>query len=205
MRTARFDSEEFVQRLKAYDSKAVSEIVRAFNRDLLKFALSHKLTTDMAEELLQETWNEFFGSIERFERRSKLKTFITGILYNKIREQFRKQKRFVSTNDETYDYFMDQPGLWSSETVETPEDHVTRQEYIMEVQSALDELPENQRTAFFMREVEGRSTEEICDIMDITASNLGVLVYRAKNTLRQRLESLDDNGKLLGILVGATA
>ena len=57
------------------------------------------------------------------------------------------------------------------------------------LRSCLEDVPERQRVAFTLREVEGFETEEICKILDVSANNLGVLLYRARNRLRECLES----------------
>jgi len=57
------------------------------------------------------------------------------------------------------------------------------------IEKCLEDLPETQRAAFRLREVDGFSTPEICEILEITRTNLGVLLYRARNRLRECLES----------------
>lgn len=57
------------------------------------------------------------------------------------------------------------------------------------LQSCLDRVPDRQRLAFVLREVEGFETDEICNILEISANNLGVLLYRARNRLRECLEA----------------
>ena len=57
------------------------------------------------------------------------------------------------------------------------------------LRACLEEVPDRQRLAFTLREVEGFESDEICNILDISANNLGVLLYRARNRMRECLES----------------
>lgn len=59
----------------------------------------------------------------------------------------------------------------------------------LELGTCLESLPDRQRVAFALREVEGFDTEDVCNILEVTANNLGVLLYRARNRMRECLES----------------
>ena len=57
------------------------------------------------------------------------------------------------------------------------------------IDGCLDRVPTNQRMAFNLREIEGMDTEEICKILEVTRTNLGVLLHRVRNRLRECLEA----------------
>jgi RNA polymerase sigma-70 factor (ECF subfamily) len=69
------------------------------------------------------------------------------------------------------------------------DDYLEGKEVLGEIQECLETTPERQRLAFTLREIEELETTEICKIMDITATNLGVMLFRARNRLRECLES----------------
>lgn len=70
-----------------------------------------------------------------------------------------------------------------------PEEALARGEFRHQLKACLDSLPDRQRLAFSLREVEGFGTDEVCNILDVSANNLGVLLFRARNRLRECLES----------------
>ncbi len=182
-------SDEFIQKLKSRDEASITHIVGEYHEALFKTALKQGLATDQAEEVVQGTWITFFERIHTFEGRSHIRTYVFGILYNKLKELWRSNKKYTHDytdehiekifNDDGTRYLntMD-PGIWAQSN-----------EFVSILSEELESLPYNQRVAFQLKEVEGESSEEICRILDISITNLGVLIYRAKHNLRAKLES----------------
>ena len=138
---------------------------------------------------VQETWSTFFQKVQNFQQRSHIRTFLYGILYNKIKELWRSNKKYTLSNssEEDFTQYFDEFGEFLS-IPKSPESWFESKEFIEVLEDELTKLPENQRIAFRLKEIEGEKTIHICDILGITTSNLGVLLYRAKNTLRIRIE-----------------
>jgi RNA polymerase sigma-70 factor (ECF subfamily) len=108
----------------------------------------------------------------------------------KIWEERRGLRREAEFDDieRTFESRFGPDGRWVRPP-EGPIEALERGELRRELRSCLDGLPERQKLAFMLREVEGFETREICNILDVTDNNLGVLLHRARNHLRECLES----------------
>lgn len=183
-----FSSQEFLDKLKIRDNEAVSALVEAYHEVLFRAALKQGLGEDQSDEVVQGTWSTFFEKIENFEGRSHVRTYLFGILYNKIKEIWRSNKKYTHDySNESIEsifkedhHFVDKP--------KEPDQWIESNQFLEILEEELEKLPNTQRMAFYLKEVEGETTENICKIMDITSTNLGVLIFRAKNNLRLKLE-----------------
>ena len=157
---------------------------------ILRAARGAGLDPQSAEDVAQSTFLTFVETAHRFEGRSHVRTWLFGILYKKISEVRRKVRRDQKMDDidEVFEQRFDADGSWSSPP--RPVDAgIYDQELRREIGSCLDQVATKQRMAFVLREVEGLSTEEICNVLEVTRTNLGVLLLRARNRLRECLES----------------
>lgn len=184
-----FSSPEFIERLKKKENAAIRELVEKYNIVLYRGALAQLKDPVMAEEMAQDTWHAFFDAIDRFQGNSHIRTFLFGILYNKIREKRRDQARFIDVEnpDPILDNQFLEDGHWKDHPL-NPEKFMRASEDLTAVENCMEELAEKQKQAFYLKEVVGEGSSEICKILDITNTNLGVLIYRAKNQLRKCLE-----------------
>ncbi|MEE6251089.1 MAG: sigma-70 family RNA polymerase sigma factor [Bdellovibrionota bacterium] len=185
-----FSSSEFIERLKKKEMQAVSLLVEKYNVVLFRGAMAQLKEPVASEEVVAETWEAFFAAIERFEAKSHIRTYLFGILYNKIRERRRHSARFVDLEnpDPLIDMQFANDGHWANQPMD-PERFVGASQDLEAVENCLEALAEKQKQAFYLQEVEGESREEICKILEVTSTNLGVLIYRAKNQLRLCLEA----------------
>lgn len=188
-RKANFSSEEFVTRLRDRDSDAIEELVRAYTEHLFRAALGLGFDSNNAHELVQTVWVTFFDVVPRFEARSHVRTFLFGILYNKASELRRDQARFDSSDpvEQVLEARFDADGRWSDPPVD-PERFLLATETLGLIERCLGALPLNQRMAFYLREIEEHSSSDVCKILSVTTTNLGVLLYRARNRLRECIE-----------------
>jgi RNA polymerase sigma-70 factor (ECF subfamily) len=182
------NSQEFIESLKQRDPLAFHHLIEQYQLPLYKAALKLKLGMDQAEEVVQATWATFFEQAERFEGRSHIRTYLFGILYNKIKELWRNNKKYTQEYDsESIDRLFLADGHYKTPP-QSPDAWAESQELLQIILSILEELPDNQRLAFTLKEIEGEATEDICNIMDVTVTNLGVLIFRAKTNIRLKLE-----------------
>ena len=189
MQDTNFSSKEFVQKLKDGDRQALEHVVRHYTEHLIRAAYGLGFESGQAEELVQKVWTTFFDVIRRFEGRSHVRTFIFGILYNKANEERRQfaKDRKQDNIEEVMEERFDQTGHWAPAPID-PESFALAAENIGHVEKCLEELSLDQKMAFCLREIDGESTENICNILEVTSTNLGVLMYRAKNKLRNCIE-----------------
>lgn len=162
-------------------------LINEYHDPLFYGAIKSGLATDQAEEVVQGTWSTFFIKAENFQGRSHIRTYLFGILYNKIKEIWRSNKKYTHDFEESFDQLFDEYGYYQQAPLD-PSSWSENQEFHKILKEELENLPENQRLAFYLKEIIGESTHDICNIMAVTSTNLGVLIYRAKNTLRRRLE-----------------
>jgi RNA polymerase sigma-70 factor (ECF subfamily) len=184
-----FDSEGFISSLKRREHKSVSELISEYQSFLIKGALSHKLSMEQAEDVVAETWGTFFEKVENFEGRSKIKTYLFGIMYNKVRETKRQQNRFVDIEDpqDLLGANFDEKGFWAYTPAE-PDAFIQATELKSNLDICLEALNDNQKRAFYMKEIQGESTSEICESIGITLSNFKVTLHRARNQIRRCIE-----------------
>ena len=159
---------------------------------LFRFAILRVKDADTAEDLVQETFLSALKAADRFRGDSALRTWLIGILRHKIVDHFRKSVVEVHPSDvtpwgEDEKDFFDATGHWSQEVHDwkiSPERLVESGEFWAVFQSCLGNLPEAHRRAFTLREIDGMSGREICEILSISESNLGVMLHRARSKLR---------------------
>jgi RNA polymerase sigma-70 factor (ECF subfamily) len=180
-------SPKFLQSLKDRDHESVSLLVNLYHSALFKGAMKQGLGADQAEVVVQNTWGSFFEGIEKFEGRSHVRTYLFGIMYNKAKETFRDNKKYTADYDESsLDNLFSDNGQYKVPV--SPHYWLDSKETTQILVEEIEKLPENQRMAFTLKEIEGESTEDICKILNVTSTNLGVLIYRAKNNLRLALK-----------------
>lgn len=142
-----------------------------------------------AEDLVQDVFVTFLEKIESFQGKSQLRTWLFGILHRKALERRRdaaKEDR-TDTIDESFEARFDGYGNWVCPPADI-ERLMLSKELGEQIRDCLTCLPLNQREAFYLREVEELETSQICKILEISVTNFGVLLYRARARLRECLE-----------------
>ncbi len=184
------DHPEFVVKIRARDPEAIQIVVHKYLRQILRTAHVAGLDPQHAEDVTQATFATFIERAEQFEGRSHVRTWLFGILYKKIAQARRELQREVQMDeiDEVVEQRFNPDGSWVR-----PPQPVDVQLYHTEVskliEDCLEVVPTQQRMAFILREVEGFGTDEICKILEVTRTNVGVLLYRVRNRLRECLEA----------------
>ena len=184
------ETPELISGIRSADPEAQRAVVESYLPQMLRAARGTGLDPATAEDVAQSTFLTFFEKVPTFEGRSRLRTWLFGILYLKIKEARRKNGRELPTDeiDELVDRRFDERGHWVSPPAGIEE--VLESAEIREaIDGCLEGVPLLQRAAFVLREVEGLVSEEICKILEVTRTNLGVLIYRARNRLRECLEA----------------
>ena len=183
----KFRSPDFVKKVMDHDPVAMGEFVKEYTSHLYKAALGMGYDEALAQDLAQNTWLTFFDAVKKFEGRSHLRTFLFGIFYFKAKE-FRRSRMKVEQTVEIDDFIENQfkeDGHWAdNHTPLDPSVYVESQEIQAIVNKCLEHLPDNQKAVFTLKIIEEEDTEEICNILDISATNLRQLLYRGKNKLK---------------------
>jgi len=164
---------------------------------LLRVAVLQLRDNTLAEDVVQETLLAALQSESGFSGKSSVKTWLTGILKHKIVDAIRRKSRepaFATLDEECqiddFDALFDETGHWENPPADwgDPESQLSRQQFFDVMQFCLEKLPPNTARVFMMREVLELETTEICKELRITSTNLWVILYRARMSLRQCLE-----------------
>jgi len=195
------NDEALIQALRNGDEGTFSEIVDRWNSVMLRVALAHVAIHAVAEEVVQEAWLTMLRSLDRFERRSTLRTWVLGIVVNIARARFRAERRLVPlpaddggpTVEPSRFLPADHPRWphhWAIEPVpwKTPEDDLLAEETRRIINAAISELPHAQREVLVLRDLEGMAAAEACNILGVTDTHQRVLLHRARARVRNALE-----------------
>ena len=166
---------------------------------LYKYALIQTRDQHKAEEAVQETLLAALQGRDRYAGGASARTWLIGILKHKIIDMFRHDAREVqleSPDEETYldedeiDAMFIPDGHWCVKTAEwgNPEDLLERGQFMEILQRCLDALPPRLARLFMLREVMEEDSENICQELAITPTNLWTMLYRARLGLRQCLD-----------------
>jgi len=167
---------------------------------LYRFAMIRVRDPHAAEELVQEALVAAFQSRQRFAGKSSERSWLTGILKHKISDQFRKTARERPVEDiHTWGEEAVEPfgadGHWRAQDGAGPIDWgadassaLMQKEFFDALSQCLSKLPRRIAEAFTLRELEEQNTAEICQVLNITPTNLWVMLHRARIQLRQCLE-----------------
>lgn len=156
---------------------------------LLAGALAIGLSRADAEEVVQETFVAFLSGLDRFEGRSTLRTYLFGILYHKASHLRAKARREEGRDDieAVVSARFAPAGLWARPPG-GPEALALDSEIRRWVEKCSEGLPDAQRAAFFLKEIEGETPTAICNVLGVSATNLRVMLHRARLKLRECLE-----------------
>lgn len=183
-------ADEFLKRIQAGDSVAFAEFVQANQSQVYNLALRMLNDPQGAEDVLQETFLNAYQALPRFEGRSSLSTWVYRIASNASLMRLRKKQPDIVSVDEplaleTGDDLPRQFADWSS----VPEDELLSSESRQVMGEAVSELPETLRIVFVLRDIEGLSTAETGEILDLSESAVKTRLHRARLRLRERLSS----------------
>ena len=142
-----------------------------------------------AEELVQASFAAFLEAARRFEGRSSVRTFLFGILYRKVLEQARRGGRELATDpaDQVFEGRFNWWGHWSQAPA-GPEREADVKEIAELIAQCLENLTDSQRAAFQLKEIDREPSAAIRNILGVEGTHLRVLLFRARNKLRECIE-----------------
>lgn len=185
---------ELVARLRAGEEEAFVALVDRHHVAMLRLANSFVPSPAVAEEVVQDTWMGVLRGIDGFAGRSSFKTWLLRILVNRARTTGVRERRSVAIGDVTPAVDasrFDATGAWSSPPqhwVQDSEDRLLAQSLSRQLREGLAELPPRQREVVTLRDVDGLSSREVCEVLEISEANQRVLLHRGRSRLRQALE-----------------
>jgi RNA polymerase sigma-70 factor, ECF subfamily len=200
---SRVDDGALADALRARDEQSFRVLVDAWTPMMTRVARSHVSTDASADEVVQDAWVAVLRGIDGFEGRSSLRTWTFRILTNIARTRGVREKRSVplSSLQPTVDPGRfrgpeDQyPGGWKVFPAEwpSPEDAAVEAERATAVSRAIAALPERQQLVITLRDVHGFSSEEVCELLELTRANQRVLLHRARAAVRDAVAARYDD------------
>ena len=187
----------FLAKLKDGDEAAFAGLVADLAPGLLDFARTFTSSPALAEDIVQETWLAVIRGLHAFEGRASLKTWIFSILVRRARTIAARDARLharaaARAAEVEWEPGQGRRGLWEETpvpwSVVDPEAIYQSQEALQVLQAAMDRLPEMQRQVVLLRDVEGLSAEEVCNILALSETNVRVILHRGRAKLRQALD-----------------
>jgi RNA polymerase sigma-70 factor (ECF subfamily) len=165
----------------------------AYGDDLFRYAVLRVGDRDTALDLVQDTFLAALKAREGFSGRSAPRTWLVGILKHKIVDHFRRGSRDAAApGTDPGEELFDAQGRWRIPPAawrDDPSEALGRRQFWVTLQRCLAGLSPKMASAFALRELEGLATEELCNVLGVTATNLWVILHRARLGLRRCLES----------------
>src|SRR5581483_4314122 len=200
----RRDESALVAALRAGDERAFMMLVEEYTPGMRRLALTFVRTPAVADDVVQEAWVGVLRGLDRFEGRSSLKTWIYTIVANVARTRAVREARSVpfsslAAADDDGDAAVDPDrfvaeGHWARPIEPWREllDHEAR----AVIDAAIAQLPPQQAQVIQLRDVEGWSSEEVRNVLEISETNQRVLLHRARSKVRAALEAYlgEDDG-----------
>lgn len=191
------------------DDSAAESIFARYHPAMFRLARSFVRSDDEAEEVVQDTWLAVLGGLERFEGRSSLKTWIFRILVNRARSRARREARQIpfsslaprppseeaDSDDASAESWF--PGdmtsalYWQGQSwsAPPPDEAVLADELRTRIEAAIRVLPTRQQSVVSLRDIEGWSGEEVCELLEISEGHQRVLLHRGRSRVRDELKA----------------
>jgi RNA polymerase sigma-70 factor (ECF subfamily) len=197
-----------VAALRAGDEDTFRDLFQRSFPVMKRVARGYVASEAVAEEVVQDTWMAVLTGIDRFEGRSALATWIFSILVHQAKNHSARERRSqpmsavapdraeepavdpdrFQTDDDAW------PGHWATppRPWQKPERRLLSLEARERLKEALEQLPDRQRLIVALRDVEGLSAQEVCNLLELSQENQRVLLHRGRSRLRAVLEAYID-------------
>ena len=198
------DDHELLKRLLAGDQQAFRELVSTYQSAMR--AVAYAIVGNRhADEAVQDAWLSVVRNLSGFEGRSSLKTWLLTITANAAKNRYKQNRREVLLDDiasphGTIDddrfssdgHWLLAPFAWHQDT---PEALLTEDELRECLERTLLSLPQLQSSVLVLRERQGLELEEICNLLQLSLSNVRVLVHRARLKVFATVEHFEETGE----------
>jgi RNA polymerase sigma-70 factor (ECF subfamily) len=166
----------------------LAQLLSADGDRLYALALRVTRDPDLAADALQDGFASAIENVADFRDRSSLSTWLYRIVYNKAVDRLRRRKREAVADDDPDELSAEDADLVNAPAWSRPPDEILLSRESREaLESALGQLPATQRAVFELREVDGRSTEEVAQILGLPEGTVRVYLHRARLRLRALL------------------
>jgi len=198
------DDSELLSRLLAGDQQAFRTLVATYQGAMRAVAIAI-VGAAHADEVVQDAWLAAVRNLDGFQGRSSLKTWLLTITANTAKSRLRKVRRDVSLDDLPAPHgSLDETrfaadGHWSPAPLawheDSPEALLAEDELRLCLEKTLLSLSELQRSVLLLRERQGLELEEICNLLEVSLSNVRVLLHRARLKVFATVEHFEETGE----------
>lgn len=196
-----------VEALRAGDEQAFVEMVRRYSPTMLRVASLYVSSHAVADEVVQEAWKGAISGIGRFEGRSTFRTWLFRVLTDIAKTRGERERRnvpfsalvageleadepavepdrFLKSDSRWPNFWFASPRRWR----ELPEARLLSLQTTDLLRRAVDSLPAVQQAVIVLRDMEGWSAQEVCELLGVTDGDQRVLLHRARTKARRALE-----------------
>ena len=179
---------ELIDRIRNGERELFEILIRRNNPYLYKVGMSYGYKHEDVEDLMQEAFIAAYLNLEKFESRSTFKTWITRIMLNQC---YQKGQKLSFKNEKANDILNEKttPMFESNQSTDTY-NSVLNNELSNVIGNALTSIPFEYRMVFSLRELNGMSTSETAEALDISETNVKARLNRAKQMLRSKVEKM---------------
>jgi RNA polymerase sigma-70 factor (ECF subfamily) len=191
---------ELVAALRRGEERVFLRLFEELHPRLVEVARGYVSSRELAEEVAQDTWLALHARIDGFQFRSRLRTWIFAILIRMAKKAAARERRHARPANpdagaspsarSTADAVADRRDLDTADRSANPERQLMEAETTAVVRAAIGSLPPMHQAVLTLRDVQGCSAPEVCDLLDLTPANQRVLLHRARTRVREALASL---------------
>jgi RNA polymerase sigma-70 factor (ECF subfamily) len=186
--------EEVVERVKAGETALFEILMRRYNQRLYRVACGILGDPAEAEDVMQDAYVRAYAHLDQFAGRSSFATWLTRIAVHEALARARWRTRFVEIDAMPEPRKDALPSLWSTE--KGPEAQAVAKNLQSVLESAITALPDTYRPVVMLRDVQGLSTAEAAECLDLTEPVVKVRLHRGRALLRRDLAAR--SGEVLG-------
>ncbi len=172
--------------LRQRDPLAFRQLVETYSQRIYNLALKMLGDPDLAEDILQETFINAYRAIDRFEGRSHISTWLYRIAHNAVLMSLRKEKGSPDVQSLEEDVDLDTLAV-ADQWEDGPERRLLQAELLEKMDEALASLSESLRVVFVLRDIDGLSTAQTAEVLDLSETAVKSRLHRARLTLRKQL------------------
>jgi len=177
---------EIIQTVKAGEVKLYEILIRRYNPFLYKIGRSYRYNHEDTQDLMQEAYVNAYFNLQKFENRSSFKTWITRIMLNLCYQ--KKQK--ASYKNEIIEDIQNEKSAVMFHQSSNNEKITVNKELGRVLENAIQQIPEDYRIVFTLRELNGLSVSETAEALDISENNVKVRMNRAKGMLQKEIKKI---------------
>ena len=202
------DERLLLERLRQGDEAAFVSLLERHGPTMLRLARLYTSDTSVVEDAMQDAWLGVLRGLDRFQERASMRTWICRIMLNRLRTRLKRDGRLIpfsalfdgasasaepAVGPECFlnadhprwpHHWKEPPRSWGA----SPEEKLLSDEARGLLDEVVTTLPPAQREVITLRDIEGWSAEEVCNLLEITETNQRVLLHRARSRVRRALE-----------------